>query len=253
MHAPLRKHHRRAMIQENIINISFIRYAGWIVSHVESPSQSSDIPEQPVQYDPRKILPQWAHPLLAARKPAAPRPDVKKAELEAFAYDYYLRFLPFFRGKPEGSLNPGVLIEFTRKMRYKLGLAYLFEHKIKLNQDYFTSEPALLPYTLFHEMTHIWLYDCMLDPGHTRRFYAKMTEFRQTGLPIDPDVHIHTRVATEAKFIYMCPSCSNRWYLRDKLRHRIYCGFCHEREQAEYFAKLVKPNSRPYSNRQLRF
>ena len=223
------------------------------MSHVEASSQSSSIPEQPVQYDPKKIMPQWAHPLLSVTKNPEKNVILSKRDLEAFAYDYYLRFLPFFRGQPEGSLSPGVLIQFTRRMRHKLGLAFLFEHKIKLNQDYFTQEPALLPYTLFHELTHIWLYDCMFDPGHTRRFYAKMSEFSQTGLPVDPDVHIHRRVATEAKYIYMCPNCRNRWYLKDKLQHRIYCGFCHEREKEEFFAELVKPDVIKAGAKLLRF
>lgn|GEM_PF-1261417 len=218
------------------------------MSHVESPaelhSSSAKLSSPVVTLDIRKIPPQWSHPLLSVTGKNFSGPELKKADLEAFAYDYYLRFLPFFRGKPEGSLTPGVLIQFTRKMRLKLGLAYLFEHKIKLNQDYFAREPRLLPYTLFHELTHIWLYDCMLDPSHTRRFYAKMAEFGETGLPVDPDVHVHSRVASEAKYIYMCPNCLNRWYLKEKLRHRIFCGYCHEREQAEFFAKLIPPGTR---------
>lgn len=218
------------------------------MSHVGSPSllhsPSSEFSGSAICVDLLKVPPQWSHPLLLKNGKQRVDAGLKKSELEAFAYDYYLRFLPFFRGQPEGSLTPGVLIEFTRKMRLKLGLAYLFEHKIKLNQDYFMQEPGLLPYTLFHEMTHIWLYDCMLDPSHTRRFYAKMSEFSQTGLPVDPDVHVHRRVASEAKYIYMCPNCRNRWYLKEKLKHRIYCGFCHEREQAEFFAELVPPGAK---------
>ena len=209
----------------------------------DGPNEATGIPAQHVPVNSSKIRPQWFHPLLTAdlRGRILTRP-----ELEAFAYDYYLRFLPFFRGKPEGSLTPGVVIEFTKKMRLKLGLAYLFEHKIRLNQTYFAEDPALLPYTLFHEMTHLWLYDCMLDPGHTRRFYRKMSEFAQTGLPVDPDVHIHTRVAAESKFVYVCPNCRNRWYVRERLTHLIYCGHCFEREGTEYHAELMIP---PLANR----
>jgi predicted SprT family Zn-dependent metalloprotease len=191
----------------------------------------------------RAVAPQWSHPLVASPKPKR-RPQAGES-LQAFAYDFYLRFLPFFRDQPEGSLSPSVEIEFTTRMRQKLGLAYLFEHKIRLNQSYFAKDPSLLPYTLFHEMTHLWLYDCQLDPGHTRRFYNKMREFESTGLPVDPDVHIHTRVAPEGKYVYSCPNCKNRWYLRDRLRYSIYCGHCFDREGVEYYAKRLKVLSRP--------
>ncbi|MEY4631580.1 MAG: SprT-like family [Pseudomonadota bacterium] len=190
------------------------------------------------------VKPQWFHPLLNVA-PAASR-QIGRAELEAFAYDYYVRFMPFFRNCEEGSLLPGVVIEFNGKMKQKLGLAYLFERKIKLNLNYFAKDPRLLPYTLFHELTHIWLYDCMLDPGHTRRFYAKMNEFRATGLPVDQAVHVHRRLAPEAKYIYSCPNCQNRWYVRKKLRHAIYCGHCYEKTGQEHFAlPLERKTSRP--------
>ena len=158
-------------------------------------------------------------------------------ELTSLAFDYYKQFLPFFRQQPEGSLQDGIDIEFTARMRQKVGLAYLFEHKIRLNQAYFASDSGLMPYTLFHEMTHLWLYDCLLDPGHTRRFYKKMAEFSATGYPIDADVHIHTRIAAEGKFVYSCPNCNNRWYLRDCLGYAIYCGPCFDHNGIEYFAK----------------
>jgi len=198
----------------------------------------TSIPDAPVPWNPRNIRPQWFHPLLDS--PAELRPHISKRELEAFSYDYYLRFLPFFRNQTEGSLQPGCTLEFTRRMRQKLGLAYLFEHNIKLNQDYFAKDPSLLPYTLFHEMTHLWLYDCFLDPGHTRRFYQKMTEFSQTGLPVDPAVHIHSRVLHEAKYIYFCSNCKNRWHLRELLRKTIYCGHCFDRERVEHYPALLK-------------
>lgn len=185
----------------------------------------------------------WQHPLLTMGR--AQRKPLPVAELQAFAYDFYLRFLPFFRDQPEGSIEPGVEIEFTSRMRQKLGLAYLFEHKIRLNLTYFAKDPSLLPYTLFHEMTHLWLYDCLFDPGHTRRFYNKMGQFELTGLPVDPDVHIHTRVAPEGKYVYSCPNCKNRWYLRDRLRYSIYCGHCFDLEGVEYYAKRLKVTARP--------
>jgi predicted SprT family Zn-dependent metalloprotease len=185
----------------------------------------------------------WDHPLLKADAKA--RRAITRDELLAFAYDFYERFLPFFTNQPEGSLVFDIDIELTARMRQKLGLAYLFEHKIRLNEAYFAKDPSLLPYTLFHEMTHLWLYDCLLDPGHTRRFYNKMAEFETTGLPVDPDVHIHTRVAPEGKYVYSCPNCKNRWYLRDRLKYSIYCGHCFDREGVEYYAKRVRTGSRP--------
>jgi predicted SprT family Zn-dependent metalloprotease len=193
------------------------------------------------------ITSRWFHPLL--EKPAGKKPrPITKDQLVALAYDYYLRFLPFFQDQPEGSIEAGVEIEFTKRMRQKLGLAYLFEHKIRLNLAYFAKDPSLLPYTLFHEMTHLWLYDCLLDPGHTRRFYNKMREFESTGLPIDPDVHIHVRVAPEGKHVYSCPNCKNRWYLRDRLTYSIYCGHCFDKEGVEYYAKRLKTVQRPTLN-----
>ena len=181
------------------------------------------------------IPPQWFHPVFGK----ADKSPLDRTALQAFAYDYFLRMLPFFRDQPEGSLRPGVQIEFTGRMRQKLGLALLFEHRIRLNLNYFLKDPRLLPYTLFHEMTHLWLYDCYLDPGHTKRFYRKMGEFEQTGLPIDQEVHIHQRHAPEAKFVYVCPNCNNRWFVAKKVRGSIYCGHCFDRYGVEYYARVA--------------
>lgn len=161
-------------------------------------------------------------------------------ELTALAESWLEKFLPFFTNQSEGSINPNITLQFSAKMRQKLGLAYLFEHKIRLNLSYFRKDPSLLPYTLFHEMTHIWLYDCMLDPGHTQRFYNKMSEFQATGLAIDPELHVHRRIAPEGKFVYICPNCSNRWFMRERLKYSIYCGPCFDREGVEFFAKRLR-------------
>jgi predicted SprT family Zn-dependent metalloprotease len=161
-------------------------------------------------------------------------------ELTVLAESYLEMFLPFFSNQTEGSINPQITLQFSSKMKQKLGLAYLFEHKIRLNLFYFRKDPTLLPYTLFHEMTHIWLYDCMFDPGHTKRFYNKMSEFQVTGLAVDPDVHVHRRIAPEGKFVYICPNCSNRWFMRERLKYTIFCGHCFDREGVEYFAKPRK-------------
>lgn len=168
-------------------------------------------------------------------------------ELTALAESYLEMFLPFFTNQAEGSINPDITLQLSGKMKQKLGLAFLFEHKIRLNLSYFRKDPSLLPYTLFHEMTHIWLYDCMLDPGHTQRFYNKMAEFQATGLAIDPDVHVHRRIAPEGKFVYICPNCSNRWFMRERLKYSIYCGHCFDREGVEYIARRQR-SSKPASS-----
>jgi predicted SprT family Zn-dependent metalloprotease len=199
----------------------------------------SELPQSEVVFDLSKIRPQWYHPLLSYNVNLSKR--LTKQELEAYAYDYYLRFLPFFRDQPEGSLKPGVVIEMSSRMRWKLGQAELFSHKIKINLNYFMRDPRLLPYSLFHEMVHLWLYDCHLDPGHTKRFYRKMAEFNATGLPVDKDVHIHRRLAKEARYVYVCPGCENRWYVNVVEKSTtMYCGFCFDRDGSRHFPKACE-------------
>lgn len=199
---------------------------------------AAQLPNGAVEWQPQRIKPQWYHPLLEVKAPL-PQP-LPVNGLQAFAYDFYLRFLPFFRNRPEGTLSPGTSIEFTRRMTQKLGLALLFERKIRLNEVYFANDPALLPYTLFHEMIHLWLYDCNFDPGHTKRFYHKMEEFRATGLPIDESVHVHSRIVPDSRFVYQCPNCMNRWYLREALKTSIYCGHCHDKDKSEHYPKRIQ-------------
>ena len=153
--------------------------------------------------------------------------------------DTYRKFLPFFQNQVEGSIRPNVAIKFSTRMRQKLGLAYLFAGKIHLNWRYFREQLHLMPYTLFHEMTHMWLYDSYLDPGHTVRFYRKMNDFYETGLPTDPEVLVHSRVAPEGRYVYSCPHCRNRWFRRDALEHSIYCGHCYDSAGVQYIAELT--------------
>jgi predicted SprT family Zn-dependent metalloprotease len=184
---------------------------------------------------------QFENKNLARTLPQSVCPSLKtEARLQEFAEDCFEKFLPFFVNQEEGSLVPNVKIELSKKMEQKIGLSYLFERVIRLNFRHFANNPDHLPYTLFHEMTHVWLYDCDLDPNHTRRFYLKMEEFSICGLPVDPAVHIHTRVAPEAKCVYLCPNCENRWYLRSLLRHPIYCGPCYDAHGVEHYAILRK-------------
>jgi predicted SprT family Zn-dependent metalloprotease len=162
----------------------------------------------------------------------------EKEDLELLADYFYELFLPRFVGQPEGSIRPGTTIELSKRMRHKVGLAMMFENKIRLSVNYFADNPQFLPYTMFHEMTHLWLYHAGFDPGHTRRFYKKMAEFEQTGYQIDPEVHVHSRLAAEGSYIYICDNCENRWHLREALDHSIYCALCYKNEGVEHYATL---------------
>lgn len=163
----------------------------------------------------------------------------ERDDLELLADYFYEIFLPRFTNQNEGSLRQGTVIEVSRKMTSKIGLALLFENKIRLNESYFLEHPHYLPYTMFHEMTHLWLYHSGFDPGHTRRFYKKMQEFVDTGYLVDPEVHVHLRLAAEARFIYSCHNCGNRWHLKEMLNHDIFCGLCWRNERVEHYAALT--------------
>lgn len=160
-------------------------------------------------------------------------------DLELLAEYFFDLFLPRFVATPEGGLESGTRIEFSKKMRNKVGLAVLFENKIRLSLSYFQQNPQFLPYTIFHEMTHLWLYHSGFDPGHTKRFYEKMAEFQETGYKIDPEVHVHTRLAAEGSYVYICSNCENRWHLKEELDHDIYCALCFKREGVEHYASLA--------------
>ncbi len=188
-------------------------------------------------FAPEKIAMQWQHPYLQR---GGDFDRLGPGELESLAYDYFLRFMRFFKQQPEGSIRSGVVVEFTRKMRQRLGMAILGSGIIRLNQDYFSTKPHGLPYTLFHEMVHMWLYDCDFDPGHTKRFYNKMLAFLETGLPVDPDVHVHRRLVPEAKYVYRCSGCQQRWYTRDRSVERLYCGYCFEKTAVKHYPVLIR-------------
>ena len=167
----------------------------------------------------------------------------EKEDLELLADYFFELFSPRFLSSGSGFDRPATTIEFSNKMKNKVGLAVLFENKIRLSVSYFATSPQLLPYTLFHEMTHIWLYNSGFDPGHTKRFYQKMLEFEQTGFPIDPEVHVHSRLAAEGSYSYTCGNCENRWHLKEELSHNIYCALCFRKNGVEYYATL---NSNSY-------
>lgn len=180
------------------------------------------------------IPPQWDHPFLRHKE------KLTLKELQSYAYDYYMRFLPLFRSTPQGSIRAGVEIAFTKRMKNQLGNASVYLGLIKLNRNYFEEFPSLLPYTLFHELTHVWLYDCGFDPGHTKRFYLKMAEFDKTRLPIDPSVHIHKRIQSEGQYVYRCGICERRWYSRKRHRRTYYCGPCYEENGVQSYMNVSK-------------
>lgn len=163
-----------------------------------------------------------------------------REDIELLADYFFELFLPRFTGQVEGSIRLGTTIEVSKKMTSKIGLALLFENKIRLSESYFLEHPHYLPYAMFHEMTHLWLYHSGHDPGHTRRFYRKMQEFIETGYLVDPEVHVHSRLAAEAKYIYSCQNCQNRWHIRETLKHDIFCGLCWRKEKTKHFAELTQ-------------
>lgn len=178
----------------------------------------------------------WTHPDL--------NQELDTEQLYKLSYNYLIKFLPFFKNTAEGSIKSGVDIQFSKRMRRILGSADLRDNRIILNQKYFEKNTVLLPYTFFHELTHLWLYHCGFDPGHTARFYQKMQEFEQTGLPLDTQVHIHKRKATEGKFVYICPKCQFRWHQTFKSKYKSYCEYC-EQQHGEKFYPELHPFFRP--------
>jgi predicted SprT family Zn-dependent metalloprotease len=169
-----------------------------------------------------------------------PKIQFEKEDLELLADYFYEQFAPrFLTNRKDGAL-PNSKIEFSRRMKNKIGLAVLFENKIRLNLAYFAVNPQFLPYAIFHEMTHLWLYHLGYDPGHTKRFYQKMLEFEQTGYRVDPEVHIHTRLAVEGNYVYICKNCKNRWHLKEALDHEMYCALCFRKSGIEHYAKLAR-------------
>lgn len=202
-----------------------------------------------MDFDYTRIKPQWFHPILTIKPNKKTKVYLK--DLENMAYDYYVKFMPFFKGLPDGDFKPGVIIEFSTKMQKQLGASLLFERKIRLNQKYFSKDPRLLPYTLFHEMVHIWLYDNNYDPSHTNRFYNKLNEFRQTGLPIDSNVYVHSKIKKEARYVYICPNCLNRWYTNIIYSDQMYCEFCFTKTNQKFITKCYINNNNVYSRNNL--
>lgn len=90
-------------------------------------------------------------------------------------------------------------LDFSERMARALGMCYPERRRIALNAPYFHQNPHYLPYTLYHEMVHMFLFDAGRPWGHTREFYALMEEFPASKYPTDPNVHIHMRRAVAGK------------------------------------------------------
>ena len=169
------------------------------------------------------------------RRAAMETPMKEESRLKTLALNNYLGKvfddlkLRFHHTPIKSIQSVEVSLEFTRKLGRKLGLTFLFDRKIYLNFNYFQRFPERLPYTLFHEMTHLWLYDSFYDPNHTARFYQKMHEFHGTKYPVDKEVKNPRFFAKEAEYIYQCPQCANRWHLHETLTYSMYCGPCYDR------------------------
>ena len=88
-----------------------------------------------------------------------------------------------------------VVLDLSSRMGNTLGMCYPERRRIALNEEYFLRDPRYLPFTLHHEMVHMFLWDAGRDWGHTREFYALMEEFPAERYPVDPNVHVHARQA----------------------------------------------------------
>jgi predicted SprT family Zn-dependent metalloprotease len=83
----------------------------------------------------------------------------------------------------------------STRLNTAIGMCYPTKRRIVVNENYFLTWPSYLPYTLYHEMVHLFLYDIQQPWGHTKEFYAIMEDFPSHIYPIDPNVHIHERHA----------------------------------------------------------
>ncbi len=171
----------------------------------------------------------------------------EKSKLNQLGLHLLAEFLPFFTQTKEGTLESSrVKIQFTPKLKRSLGISFIFDHLIQLNIQYFREFPDRLAHTLFHELTHLWLYDCNLDPGHTERFFMKMADFKGTGYPLDHEMAALSCCVKEAPFIYHCTRCHRRWHLHQVSSYSIYCGQCYDHLNVQYPLVLAPVPSSPH-------
>jgi SprT-like family len=110
-----------------------------------------------------------------------------------------IRHLTYEELKTRPQVLKNVGLDLSTRMARALGMCYPERRRIALNEPYFLKNPRYLPYTLYHEMVHMFLYDAGRPWGHTREFYALMEEFPSEKYPTDPNVHIHGRQARSGK------------------------------------------------------
>jgi predicted SprT family Zn-dependent metalloprotease len=118
----------------------------------------------------------------------------------------YLAFAPLLlkhRSFEEVQKFPRALrdVDFalSDRMAHTLGMCYAHKRRLVFNENYFSLNPHLLPYTLFHELVHLFLFDLKKPWGHTKEFYALMEEFPHERYSVDTKVHIHMKAAAAGK------------------------------------------------------
>jgi predicted SprT family Zn-dependent metalloprotease len=114
----------------------------------------------------------------------APALLAKRTEREKFEFPDCLRRVEF---------------ALSGRMERALGLCYPTKRLIKINSSYFASRLVFLPYTVFHELIHLFLYDLNHPWGHTAEFYALMECFPLEKYMKDPNVHIHEKQEERGK------------------------------------------------------
>ena len=112
----------------------------------------------------------------------------------------YLEFAPLLLAKRSSEQERGspdclrkVEFRLSGRMERALGLCYPTKRLIKINVSYFSERVAFLPYTVFHELVHLFLYDLGRPWGHTAEFYSLMECFPVERYMKDPNVHIHEK------------------------------------------------------------
>ena len=119
--------------------------------------------------------------------------------------ELYMRFIEFapillkhlryeeLKSRPDCLRN--VSLQLSVRQVRAVGMCYPEKRKIVLNQNYFLKNPQYLPYTLYHELVHLFLFDAGRPWGHTKEFYLLMEDFPVHKHPLDPNVHIHEQRA----------------------------------------------------------
>lgn len=94
-----------------------------------------------------------------------------------------------------------VSVEFSERLGDALGICYPEDRVIRLSASYFSRYARLLPYTLYHEMVHQFLFDIKRPWSHNEQFYYLMELFPRA-YEVDRNVHIHMRSAEKGRRIW---------------------------------------------------